>query len=315
MSERIVKLEAAGVEALINLNVGGRLVFFGREGGGNLIKSDKYLLEQTVEKEIIPNAFTEFAQFYGQEVWIGPQTQWWKHQTINMERRNSPINWPPDPYVSFGKYNIVEKSVSSLVIESGISEVSKLSMRKRFSFNENGVLECFVEATYHGDGETTIDLWNIVRVAGENEIHIYGKLKEIDGPTHPFEKKAMGKYVGEYYTFCPDDMAKDDVAPEIGWGDDGQVHSGKFHMDMQFGLIESENKNTGDKLVFRFPITGAQNEKLVPTEYHSVGEVYCYHTLDKATAMYELECHDGAATLKNGCSTSTSIYLNIDKIG
>ena len=68
MGGRIVKLKSAGVEALINVNVGGRLVFFGREGGENMIKSDKFLLKETVESEIIPDAFTDFVQFYGQEV-------------------------------------------------------------------------------------------------------------------------------------------------------------------------------------------------------------------------------------------------------
>ncbi len=315
MSERIVKLKSDGFEALINLNVGGRLVFFGREGGENMIKSDNFLLQESVESDVIPDAFTDFVQYYGQEVWIGPQTQWWKRQTINMERRNSPINWPPDPYVSFGKFEVVEQSESRLVIQGCVSEVSKLSLKKTFEFNFKG-LDCTVEATYHGEGETTVDLWNIVRVAGENEIRIYGKLKMIDGPTHPFEKKAMGKYVDDYYTFCPEEMAKDSVAPEIGWGGDGQVHSGKFHMDMNSGVIASVNERLGDTLVMTFPISKIVDGSAVgftPTEEHSVGEVYCYHTLDKNTAMYELECHDAAVTLKNGESTSTTISLFIRK--
>lgn len=313
MSERIVKLESAGFVALVNINVGGRLVFFGRKGGENMIKSDKFLLEETVQSEIIPDAFTDFVQFYGQEVWIGPQTQWWKHQTINMERRNSPINWPPDPYVSFGKFEIVEKSDCKLVIQGCVSEVSGLSLKKTFSFDEDGAIHCTVEATFHGDGDTTIDLWNIVRVAGENEIRILGELKEIDGPTHPFEKKAIGKYVGDYYTFCPEEMADDSVAPEIGWGGDGQVHSGKFHMKMNKGVIESANVRMGDSLYMTFPVS-VEGKPINPTEYHSVGEVYCYHTLDKETSMYELECHDMAVTLKKGESTSTSVTLFIKEI-
>lgn len=318
MSERIVKLKSGGVEAWINLNVGGRLVFFGREGGENMIKSDKFLLEETVDSDTIPDAFTNFIQYYGQEVWIGPQTQWWRHQTINMAQRNSPINWPPDPYVTFGKFDVVLKTDNNLIIEGIVSEVSKLSLKKEFVLNEKGTLYCSVEAKYHGDDETTIDLWNIVRVAGENEIRIYGKLKEIDGPTHPFEKKAIGEEVASkfnYYTFCPDEMAKDSVAPEIGWGDDGQVHSGKFHMNMYLGIIESINKRRGDSLIMGFPICHSDfnGDPIVfePTECHSVGEVYCYHTLDESKSMYELECHDGAVTLKKGESASTTITLFI----
>lgn len=64
-----------------------------------------------------------------------------------------------------------------------------------------------------------------------------------------------------------------------------------------------------------FPIchsdANGEPEPFTPTEEHSVGEVYCYHTLDKATSMYELECHDGAVTLKKGESTSTTITLFI----
>ncbi|MEE1082733.1 MAG: DUF4380 domain-containing protein [Paludibacteraceae bacterium] len=314
MSGRIVKLESAGVVALINVNVGGRLVFFGRKGGENMIKSDKFLLEETVESEIIPDAFTDFVQYYGQEVWVGPQTQWWKHQTINMERRNSPINWPPDPYVSFGKFEVVEKTDSQLVIQGCVSEVSKLSLRKIFSLNDKGLLRCHVEATYHGDGETTIDLWNIVRVSGENKIRICGDLKEIDGPTHPFEKKAIGKKDGDFYTFCPDEMTKDSLPPEIGWGEDGQVHSGKFHMDMKYGIIESYNERLGDVLVMSFPICDLADDGntcvgIHPTEGHSLGEVYCYHTLDEDKSMYELECHGKAETLKNGDTASTCMAL------
>lgn len=313
MGGRIVKLKSAGVEALINVNVGGRLVFFGREGGENMIKSDKFLLKETVESEIIPDAFTDFVQFYGQEVWIGPQTQWWKHQTINMERRNSPINWPPDPYVSFGRFEVVEKSDTKLVIQGCVSEVSNISLRKIFTLNDKGLLDCAVEATYHGDDETTIDLWNIVRVSGENVVRICGDLKEIDGPTHPFEKKAIGKKVGIVYTFCPDEMSVDSVPPEIGWGEDGQVHSGKFHMNMWAGIIESYNERLGDVLVMCFPISenldNETNVSIYPTEGHSLGEVYCYHTLDKEKSMYELECHGKAVTLKKGDTASTSISL------
>ena len=142
--------------------VGGRMVFFGANEGTNLLKSDTSLWNEPDSVRIKPSAFSEFKPYFGMITWVGPQSEWWKHQKLNQERLKNAAVWPPDPFLTYGQYKVVEKTDSSLIITGPESPVSGLQLTKEFSISGNKLNIC-VTAKNISDTIQSWDLWTNAR--------------------------------------------------------------------------------------------------------------------------------------------------------
>lgn len=121
------------IEAAITDDVGGRVLSF------NLIGKPNFLLAGQIAapKPGTVNAASNHVPYNGHEIWIGPQSQWWAHQKVNPARAAAKADWPPDPYLSLAKNSTRHKSDWEMVLDSPVSAVNGLQMRKRFALNKD----------------------------------------------------------------------------------------------------------------------------------------------------------------------------------
>ena len=119
----------------------------------------------------VPSAqLLDFTAYNGHEVWVGPQSQWWKHQDINLEKRESDLFWPPDPYISYGCVTITSRTACSLVMVGPDSPVSGIRFTKRISLDGRGGLRFEVEACNIRPVPMAWDLWMLTRTDGHNPV-------------------------------------------------------------------------------------------------------------------------------------------------
>lgn len=288
----LVKIENAGVVAQILLDVGGRIVSFHREGKPNVLESDPSLWEEPSSDRLVPTPdMLDFKAYNGHEVWVGPQSQWWKQQTLNAEKRESDLFWPPDPYISFGSYSIVEQSAASVTIMGEPSPLSGVRMTKKITIEEDGTLLFEVSAENVRDTKVSWDLWLITRVNGHNPNFVPVASKEdvfLGEPSHPYQGRPTYKVENGFFSFTP-------------WDNDGRFEecTGKAYIKAVRPIIVT---HCGDEcLTLEF-------------EHHDISsihpeqaeiELYNFVHKDADKSLLELEYHTPYCTLMPGESMST----------
>jgi hypothetical protein len=188
---------------------GGRIVSLRREDGCNLLKSDPALW--TADCPVPSAQLLDFTAYNGHEVWVGPQSQWWKHQDINLEKRESDLFWPPDPYISYGRYRITSRTACSLVMVGPDSPVSGIRFTKRISLDGRGGLRFEVEACNIRPVSMAWDLWMLTRTDGHNPVFVPVASPDevrVGPPTHSYEGPAPYEVLkvgaDAYFTFTPE---------------------------------------------------------------------------------------------------------------
>lgn len=203
----LIQLKNRNVEALVLPEVGGRIVSYHRIGKPNVLESDPALWDEPLSERLIPSpSMLDFKGYNGHEVWVGPQSQWWKQQTLNKEKIDSDLFWPPDPYISFGAYRVIAQSESSVIIEGETSPISGVRMTKRVSLEEDGSLYFEVSAENMRDSEVSWDLWLITRVNGHNPNFVPVTSPSdvfLGEPSHPYQGRPTYKVENGYFSFTP----------------------------------------------------------------------------------------------------------------
>lgn len=203
----IIQIKNSETEALILPEVGGRIVSYRHIGKSNVLESDPSLWEEAQSDRLVPAPdMLDFKGYNGHEVWVGPQSQWWKQQTLNKEKIDSDLFWPPDPYISFGAYEVVEQSATAVTIVGEPSPISGIRMTKRVSLEENGDLFFEVEAENIRESEVAWDLWLITRVNGHlpNFVPVASEADVFLGePSHPWQGRPTYKVENGYFSFTP----------------------------------------------------------------------------------------------------------------
>lgn len=135
----MIILRNTHVEVGIIPDLGGRVVLLRQPGMNNILKSDpRQWDDPKVRPEV--SAFSDFVAFNGHIVWLSPQSEWWIKQDINRERRQSKSIWPPDPYLIYGQFHVVEQTDTSLTMIGPASPVSGVQLTKRIWLNSDGIV-------------------------------------------------------------------------------------------------------------------------------------------------------------------------------
>ncbi|HRR05763.1 MAG TPA: DUF4380 domain-containing protein [Victivallales bacterium] len=150
-------------------NVGGHIVLLRAINGQNILKSEpelwnKQILSISAEKP-------EFYPYNGHIYWVGPQKEWWTQQEINPEKKEQKSSWPPDPFLTLGKYDIMEQTEDSVKLKSPPSPVSGLQIIKEFRIKDNKV---FLKATAINirNSEVSWDIWSNTRFPGDAKVYV-----------------------------------------------------------------------------------------------------------------------------------------------
>lgn len=158
----IIYLKNKDIQVGVHPELGGRLVFFGRPDGNNMLLSDESLWNDYNRSEDEPSPKNEFKPYNGMITWVGPQSRWWTQQNRYPDKLKRKDIWPPDPFAELARYNIIQKTEHTLLIESEASPITGLSFRKFFKLNGHS-LEIEVRALNERDTTVYWDLWTNAR--------------------------------------------------------------------------------------------------------------------------------------------------------
>lgn len=142
---------------------GGRVVHFGLYGGRSVLNIDARLLSAPVPE---PSPDAKHYPLNGHEVWVGPQSEWWSHQELNADRKARAASWPPDPWISIGRFSIVKRDASSILMEGPVSPVTGLQMTKEASILPEGSTRLKTSAKNCRDKAVRWELWSNTRLDG-----------------------------------------------------------------------------------------------------------------------------------------------------
>lgn len=283
---KIIYISNNDVRAGILPDVGGRIVLLQKGDSANILDSDPSLWEEEESERIQPSPFSEFKAYNGHEVWVGPQSQWWKQQTVNPEKINSTLFWPPDPYISFDHYTVLSKTDNSIVIQGNKSPVSGVQFTKKIEIDETGKLHFEVIAENIRNEEISWDLWFVTRVNGYN-LNFAPVASEKDvfltDPSHSYQGRAPYKIEDGFFSFTAEKMDRnyDECTGKA------IINPTKPYM----ATLAGENL-----LVIHFE---KQNREDIHPEQGEV-EFYSFATPKRETSLLELEFHSPYKTLRPG---------------
>ena len=172
LRDTLIVLRNSQAEAAVIPCPGGRVVSFKRIGGGNVILFPEALLDETLDSVPIPSADKPSGkEYYGFEVWLSPQSEWWIHQDLNPGKRESRSPWPPDPYHAYGKYLITRRTESSVSLQSPASPVTGITFEKNYTLMPDGVLNIKIRALNSGGKSCRWGIWTNTRLSGDSDFY------------------------------------------------------------------------------------------------------------------------------------------------
>ncbi|MEP6907008.1 MAG: DUF4380 domain-containing protein [Pseudoxanthomonas sp.] len=167
----VIRLENDAIVLEVTPELGGRGLGFSLKGKPNLLKIGEAVQTQTAPTI---SATADDIAYLGHDVCVGPQEQWWMHQTVNPARRDAKANWPPDPYLAFSKMSIIERTPPRLVLEGEDSPVSGVRLRKTYALSASRADTVEVQASARNIRDTPVswDLWFNTRTPGSTRVYI-----------------------------------------------------------------------------------------------------------------------------------------------
>jgi hypothetical protein len=97
MNNSLLYIENGGTRVGILSEVGGRIVYLSSDDSPNILKATEKFWNEDSSERPIPSFDTDWKEYNGHIVWLGPQSEWWTRQDGNMERKKSKAEWPADP--------------------------------------------------------------------------------------------------------------------------------------------------------------------------------------------------------------------------
>lgn len=277
----MIELTKGNYTAKILPEIGGRLVYFSNNNE-NILKSDENLWDGK-EKPAV-NAEADFVAFNGAIVWVGPQSQWWTQQEINPERKEEKADWPPDPYLIYGKFKTIFQSDSSVTLECSESPVSGITMKKTYTLHENGKLECIAEITNCTDKAVSWDIWFNTRMDGYCKGYTFCKnqnnIKVVDMDWEGAQPMPKEHNEG-YFCFNP-------IKPETKFNS----RSSKAFIHAEKGFMAGFDSDRA--LIIEFDLK--EKEQIHPEQ--GLVEIFDHSEHDKDNALLELEYHSEYKTLQ-----------------
>jgi len=151
-------------------HIGATIVSLEKGGSGNLFKSDSTLWD---DKDIPAlNAFSDFKAYNGHTVWVGPQSDWWVKQNINIARRDTAAPWPPDPYMIYGEYRSLRNDKNCVSLESPESPISGITVTKDIAINDDESVYLNTSFTNILDKPLSWDIWYNTRIDGYSKVFV-----------------------------------------------------------------------------------------------------------------------------------------------
>jgi len=153
------RLERDGLVMGVWPAAGGRIVYFGTQSE-NALHACPDRWGQPVPE---PSPEAEWDGLLGHETWAGPQRDFWNQQTLVAPRFGERDPWPPDPYLLFGRCEVVAQSDSSVELRGPESPVTGLQLHYRYSLRAGGA-ELTIRAVNCRAEPVAWGLWSNTRI-------------------------------------------------------------------------------------------------------------------------------------------------------
>jgi len=274
----MIFLENDSLKAGFLPGVGGRLVFLARSGGGeNLLKSDSAQWRENAGERIDPTPKAGWKAYGGHIIWPGPQSEWWIHQELNEKRRSSGSPWPPDPYLVYSKFKVLEQTSNSLILEGPPSPITGISFTKKYTI-KGSCLEIEVTMINRSDVAVSWDIWSNARFDGNTAFFVPGcenGVLRISGDESGKTGGLDGEIVESAFTFVcqPPGLGKDRRhAKAYLHPDQGKIVAVRkcSMMVMSFDYVERDQIHPEQGFVEIYKmISPGGKEDLLELEHHS----------------------------------------------
>jgi len=163
----VLTLKNGGMELKILPGVGGVVVFFGPQGGKNVLREEPAMWSrwESLKPDLkqYPASDKAWPAFFGHAFWMAPQTGFWNQQDVWPEKKGE--QWPPDPYWDYGSYEVVEQGPDSVVLQGEASPYSGVSMRKTVRLDADGHAHLHVKVVNERESDVTWGIWSNTRVS------------------------------------------------------------------------------------------------------------------------------------------------------
>jgi len=264
-------------------NVGGRIVFLSRIGGNNILKTDVDQWYESEEERIKPSPFSEFKAYNGFITWVGPQSQWWSDQDVNPELLDNKSIWPPDPYIIYGDFKIVNKTETSLTMIGLKSPVSGVQLTKQYTLKDNKLL---IKVTGENirNRPISFDLWSNARFDGFTDFIVPSfdeDLLKVDSKESESVERLAYKIENGFFNFIKELPSKSN-----------KTRIGKAFLHPQKGNIIAVRDDTF--LLMEFD--SVDKNKIHPDQ--GFIEIYSAVSSKEEDCLLELEHHSAYKTLK-----------------
>jgi hypothetical protein len=176
-----ITMERAGVAVTITPAFGGRVTGFGLAGRDSLVLFDAALAAEQPDPPV--EISTAALPYQGQSLWVGPQDEWWTHQTVAPDMQGE--SWPPDPYLTAAKTRVT-RTPYSVPLEGSASPYTGLKVRQTYELLESGCLKLTAFAENMRQRPVSWDLWTNIRVPGDTWVFapVGGAAAIRPGPTN-----------------------------------------------------------------------------------------------------------------------------------
>ena len=282
----LTMLENSGTRVGILTDVGGRIVYLSSEGSPNILKSDSTLWNEPESERPVPGFNSNFKAYNGHIVWLGPQSEWWAHQEGNQARKKSKAVWPPDPWLIYGKYEIIEQTDTSIKMMSPYSEISGMRLIKSVRVEADGSVYFEVDGVNYSRLPVSWDLWMNTRVDGFSMAYVpvdsAGSVRIDDGKADP-KSRVKHAVCRNFFYYLPGEPERD-----------VKQKNSKAYITPSKGWLAAFT--SGHCLKIEFPLYSP--EKTHPEQ--GMVEIYDHTSHDRSDALMELEYHGPYKTLQPG---------------
>lgn len=286
--KHLIWLENRGLKIGLLPEVGGRVVYLGLKGHGNLLKSDSTLWREHPSEKPSMETVDTYKPYWGHMVWPSPMSEWWQGQDLYPQKKND--RWPPDPYLIYGAYK-AESTGTTVTLTSPASPITGLQFTHHIEFTGENQLLFSVSARNTRGDSAAWGIWTNMQLPGEAGCYV----PVSDADTSWFKKPDPASadtiehlIKNGYFTFRPGPSGtgqamawtKACIHPSENW-------MAAFSGD-QMVLIEFPHANRGD----------------IHPEQEQV-EVFNMMTPDGEGNLLELETHSAYKILQPGEETRT----------
>ena len=281
----VIHLENDAIVLEVTPAFGGRGLGFSLKERPNLLK-----VGEAVQTQPAPmvSATADDIGYLGHDVWVGPQEQWWMQQTVNPVRRDAKANWPPDPYLAFGKTRIIERTPTRLVLEGEDSPVSGVRLRKTYELSASRADTVEVQASARNIRDTPVswDLWFNTRTPGNTRVYVPVAQRQdarVESSTGDGIGPVASRVEGGLFSFDRPPLPAGMVA-----------RRGKAFLQPSAGWMAGFSG--GQLFVIRFPL---HSRDLIHPAQGQV-ELYLDDQADAGKSLLEMEVHAPYRTLAPG---------------